>query len=88
MNRELWATGTRKVKTIKSQPEWPDTNLVDDIEESCDILLKLAAGIILFCPLALAITVTPSPLLFTGAARVRASARWQSVAGQVGSDPC
>lgn len=62
-------------------------NLVDNIEESSDVFLKLAAGVVVLCPKPLAIAVAPRSLLFARDARVGASTEGQPVAGEVGPDP-
>lgn len=75
-------TALKKTKTNKKknytqkQSHQPNTDLVDDMQKSCDIFLELAAGVVILRPQPLAITVAPRPLLFPRAARVGACARW------------
>ena len=71
-----------QVNEPNKQPNQPITDLVDDIEESGDIFLILAARVVLLRPHAPAVTVPPRPLLLAGDGGTA-----QPVAGQVGCDP-
>lgn len=63
------------------------THLVDDVQEPGDVLLELAARVVVLGPRTLAVAVAPGPVLVAGAARVRAGAGRQRRAREVGSDP-
>lgn len=61
-------------------------DLVDDVEKPGDVLLELAAGVVLLGPHTPAITVAPRALLVAQAARVRACRGRQPIARKVGPD--